>query len=66
MSTSGHSCIYDTMAQYFRYLGASYLSMTAMDKPAPVSYASTSTTYGVLETSGIVNICQNIMHLLSH
>ena len=40
--------------------------MTAMDKPASVLYDSTSATYGVLETSGIVNICQNIMHLLSH
>ena len=40
--------------------------MTAMDKPASVSYDSTSATYGVLETSGIVNIFQNIMHLLSH
>ena len=40
--------------------------MTAMDKPAFVSYDSTSATYGVLETSVIVNICQNIMHLLSH
>ena len=40
--------------------------MTELDKPASVSYASANTTYGVLETSGIVNICQNIMHLLSH
>ena len=30
--------------------------MTAMDKPTSVSYDSTSATYGVLETSGIVNI----------
>ena len=42
------------------------MSMTAMDKPASVSYDSTSATYGVLATSGILNIFQNIMHLLSH
>ena len=34
-----------------------------MDKTASVSYASANTAYGVLETSGIANICQNIMHL---
>ena len=67
MSTSGYSCNSDTnLAQYFRYLDASYMFMTEMDKLASVSYASANTTYGVLEISGIVNVCQNIMHLLSH
>ena len=34
-----------------------------MDQPAFVSYASSNPTYAVMETSGTVNLCKNIMHL---
>ena len=39
------------MAQYFRYLCASYVFVTAMDQPECVSYASSNATYAVMETS---------------
>ena len=54
------------MTQYFRNLGASYLLVTAMDKPAFVLYTSSNPTYEVMETSCTVDLCQNIMHLFSH
>ena len=39
-------------------LGASYLLVTAKDKPAFVLYASSNFTYAVMETSGTVNLCK--------
>ena len=39
------------MAQYFRYLCASYLCVTAMDKPSCVAYASSDGTNTFMETS---------------
>ena len=54
------------MAQYFRNLDASYLPVTPVDKPIFVSYASANPTYAVMETSGTVNLCKNIMNLFSH
>ena len=50
----------------FQKPSASYLLVTAMDKPAFVSYASSNPTYAVMETSGTLNLGKNIMHLFSN
>ena len=54
------------LAQHFRNIGASYLFVTPVDKQTFVSSVTSNPMYAVIETSGTVNLCKNIMHLFSH